>query len=216
MTGTVSSKKQRIKCPLEEQLAGKRAQTQLARILEELGINSISAKSPQAKGRIERLWGTFQDRLVSELRLAGACTAGEANQVLRQFLPDYNQRFMVQARESGSAYRQLPADFKAEEVFCYKYKRVVGTDNVVRFDQARLQILPSSQRHSYARCRVEVQVRLDNTLAIYYEGQPLKTQPAPLETSALRKHDSSPVAVTSSNHATDTPTYHPWKQWVYR
>jgi transposase len=201
---------------LEEQLTGKRPQTQLARILEELGINSISAKSPQAKGRIERLWETFQDRLVSELRLTGACTAGEANQVLGKFLPDYNRRFMVQAKEPGSAYRQLPADFKADEVFCYKYKRVVGIDNVVRFDQARLQILPSSQRHSYARCRVEVQVRLDNSLAIYYEGQPLKTKSAPLEATVLRNHNALPVATTPINPVTNTPTYHPWKQWVYR
>jgi transposase len=201
---------------LEEQLAGKRPQTQLARVLAELGINSISARSPQAKGRIERLWKSFQDRLVSEFRLAGVCTAGEANKVIKQFLPDYNQRFMVQARELGSAYRQLPVDFKADEVFCYKYKRVVGIDNVVRFDQARLQILPSSQRQSYARCRVEVQVRLDNTLAIYYQGQQLKTNSAPLEATVLRKHNPSPVAVTSSNHATYKPTFHPWKQWVYR
>jgi transposase len=201
---------------LEEQLAGKRPQTQLARVLAELGINSISARSPQAKGRIERLWKSFQDRLVSEFRLAGVCTAGEANKVIKQFLPDYNQRFMVQARELGSAYRQLPVDFKADEVFCYKYKRVVGIDNVVRFDQARLQILPSSQRQSYARCRVEVQVRLDNTLAIYYQGQQLKTNSAPLEATVLRKHNPSPVAVTSLNHATYKPTFHPWKQWVYR
>ncbi len=201
---------------LEEQLAGKRPQTQLARVLTELGINSISARSPQAKGRIERLWETFQDRLVSELRLAGACTAGEANQVLRKFLPDYNRRFMVQAKESGSAYRQLPADFQADEVFCYKYKRVVGIDNVVRFDQARLQILPSSHRHSYARCRVEVQVRLDNTLAIYYEGQPLKTNPAPLEATVLRKQNSSLVAVAPTNHNSNTLSFNPWRQWVYR
>jgi transposase len=201
---------------LEEQLTGKRSQTQLARVLTELGINSISARSPQAKGRIERLWGTFQDRLVSELRLSGACTAGEANHVLRQFLPDYNRRFMVQAKESGSAYRQLTADFKADEVFCYKYKRVVGIDNVVRFDQARLQILPSSQRHSYARCRVEVQVRLDNTLAIYYEGQPLKTNPAPLEATGLRKPNPSPAAVAPTNHHSSTPSLNPWRYWVYR
>ena len=125
---------------MEEQLAGKRPQTQLGRILEELGINSISAKSPQAKGRVERLWETFQDRLVSELRLAGACTEKEANRVLKEFLPDYNRRFMVQAKEPGSAYRQPKPDFKADEVFCYKYTCVVGMDNVVQFGQKRLQI----------------------------------------------------------------------------
>ena len=78
---------------LEEQISWEKPQTQLGRILEELGINSISAKSPQAKGRVERLWETFQDRLVSELRLAGASSISEANQVLAQFLPDYNRSF---------------------------------------------------------------------------------------------------------------------------
>ncbi|HEX7475719.1 MAG TPA: ISNCY family transposase [Dehalococcoidales bacterium] len=201
---------------LEDQLAGKRPQTQLARMLNELGINSISAKSPQAKGRIERLWETFQDRLVSELRLAGVRTAWEANQILRWFLPDYNRRFTVQAKEPGSAYRPLPIDFKADAVFCYKYTRVVGIDNVVRFDQHRLQILPSSYRQSFARCRVEVQARLDNTLHIYFEGQPLKTKPAPLEATTLRKQTSIPVQENRPNPPSNTPTFNPWRQWVYR
>lgn len=201
---------------LEEQLAGKRPQTQLGRILEELGINSISAKSPQAKGRIERLWETFQDRLVSELRLSGACNEWEANQVLKTFLPDYNRRFMVAARETGSAYRQPKTDFKADEIFCYKYRRVVGIDNVVRFGQQRLQILASAHRQSYARCQVEVQASLDNRLTIYYEGQPLKTQPAPLEASVLRKQFIIPVPITPHSLPCNTPNYHPWRQWVYR
>jgi transposase len=201
---------------LEEQLAGKRPQTQLGRILEELGINSISAKSPQAKGRVERLWETFQDRLVSELRLAGTCNEWEANQVLKRFLPDYNQRFMVAAKETGSAYRQPKAEFKADEVFCYKYSRVVGIDNVVRFGQQRLQILASAQRQSYARCQVEVQASLDNRLTIYYEGHPLKTQPAPLEASVLRKQITIPVLVTPHSLPDNTLNYHPWRQWVHR
>jgi hypothetical protein len=104
---------------IEEELAGKQPLTQLGRLMEELGINSISANSPQAKGRIERLWSTFQDRLISELRLAGARTIGEANWVLGWFLPQYNRRFTTPAREARSAYRKPPADFKAEEYFCY-------------------------------------------------------------------------------------------------
>ena len=83
-----------------------RGQTQFGRLLEELGIESISANSPQAKGRVERLWGTFQDRLTSELRLAGARTIDEANLVLTSFLPDYNRRFAVTARDPKIAYRQ--------------------------------------------------------------------------------------------------------------
>lgn len=200
---------------LEEQLSGKRPQTQLGRILEELGINSISAKSPQAKGRVERLWETFQDRLVSELRLSSACNEGEANQILKTFLPDYNQRFMVAAKETGSAYRQPTADFKADEVFCYKYRRVVGMDNVVRFGQQRLQILASAHRQSYARCRVEVQASLDNRLSIYFEGQPLKTCPAPLEATLQRKELVSAVTTSQKPLAQD-PLFNPWRKWVYR
>jgi hypothetical protein len=201
---------------IEEQLAGKRPQTQLGRILEELGINSIAAKSPQAKGRVERLWGTFQDRLVSELRLAGATTEKEANRVLRQFLPDYNQRFSVQAKEPGSVYRQPKSDFKADEIFCYKYTCAVGLDNVVKLGQQRLQILPTAHRPSYARCRVEVQVGLDNTLAIYYEGQPLKTRPAPLEASALRKQSTMPNPSIHPKQPSQELSFNPWRQWVYR
>ena len=75
---------------LEEQLEGKRKPTQFGRLMEELGITSIPSRSPQARGRIERLWGTFQDRLVSELRLAGVTTLEETNRVLWNFLPRYN------------------------------------------------------------------------------------------------------------------------------
>jgi transposase len=201
---------------LEEQLAGTRPLTQVGRLLAELGINSISANSPQAKGRVERLWQTFQDRLVSELRLAGASTKAEASQVLDQFLPEHNRKFMIKARETGSSYRQPQHGFKPEEFFCFKYPRIVGIDNVVRFGQQRLQILPTPERQSYARCRVEVQVRLDGGIAIYHEGKPLNIQPAPLEASALRKHQATPLVISKLSQPVKPATSHPWRQWVYR
>jgi len=92
---------------LAEQLQGFQFPTQVGRALEELGITAITAYSPQAKGRIERLWRTFQDRLVSELRLAGARTLEEANATLARFLPVYNRRFGQSPSRSGSAYRKL-------------------------------------------------------------------------------------------------------------
>ena len=201
---------------LDEQLAGKSPQTQLGRILDELGIKSIAANSPQAKGRIERLWGTFQDRLVSELRLVGATNEVEANHVLKEFLPDYNRRFTVKAKESGSAYRQPSSNFKADQVFCYKYTRVVGIDNVIQFGQQRIQILPSAYRQSYARCRVEIQARLDNTLVICYEGQFLKTKTAPMEAPALRKQIPVPSPLDKKKKSDTTPAFHPWRQWVHQ
>jgi len=178
---------------LEEQLEGKRKPTQFGRLMEELGIISILSRSPQARGRIERLWGTFQDRLVSELRIAEAKTLEEANQVLWDFLPRYNQRFVVPAAQAGSAYRQPEEGFIPDEVFCFKYYRTVGPDNVVRFGGHRLQILPTNGRLSYARARVEVHERLDGSLAVYYQGQCLATKPAPPEAPVLRARSTARV-----------------------
>lgn len=171
---------------LEEQLMGRREPTQFGRIMEELGIISITSRSPQARGRIERLWGTFQDRLKSELRIAGAKTSEEANRVFLDFLPRYNQRFAVPAKEAGLAYRKPPEGFNPDEVFCFKYQRTVGLDNVVRFGEHRIQIIPTNGRLSYAKAKVEVQERMDGSLAVYYKGQCLATRLAPPEAPLLR------------------------------
>ena len=192
---------------LEEQLEGKRRPTQFGRLLEELGVTSIPSYSPEARGRIERLWGTFQDRLVSELRLARACTLKEANQMLWDFLPRYNQRFAAPAAQPGSAYRQPEKGFDVDEVFCFKYQRTVGSDNVVRFGEHRLQILPSNGRLSYARARVEVHERLDGSLAVYYQGHCLATKPAPPEAPVLRVRNIArviPNTADSEGLATST------------
>jgi len=195
---------------VEEQLDGRKPLTQIGRLLSELGINSIAANSPQAKGRVERLWKTFQDRLTSELRLAGAKTKETANQVLKSFLPEYNQRFRVSARETGSAYRKPAASFNPDEYFCYKYPRTVGLDNVVRFVNHRLQILPNTERASYARCKVQVYAGLNGNLAVYYGNRHLDTCPAPLESTQLR----IPVMVGQSTlriYPKPSPN-HPWRR----
>jgi hypothetical protein len=93
---------------LEEALAGRREPTQFGRLLEELGVQLILARSPQAKGRVERLWGTFQDRLASELRLAHACTAAEAEASLQRYLPKHNRRFTVPANDPEPAWLPWP------------------------------------------------------------------------------------------------------------
>jgi len=207
---------------LEEQLEGKRPLTQFGRLMEELGITSISALSPQAKGRIERLWQTFQDRLVSELRLAKAKNRDEANKVLYSFLPCFNHKFAVSALEPESAYRKVGEGFETDEFFCFKYSRTVGGDNVVRFDKQRLQVLPSPERLSYAHCKVEVHVRLDEGLAVYYQGKYLSTRLAPLEPAMLREPALAttvpPVASGDEpqrRYAKPAPD-HPWRLWVYR
>src|SRR5712692_6093392 len=108
---------------LEEQLTGKQHPSQFGRLLEELAITSIAARSPQAKGRVERLFGTLQDRLVVELRLADARTLEQAQQVATEYLPRFNVQFAVGAGQPGSAYRPLPEPSQAETCFCFKYWR---------------------------------------------------------------------------------------------
>jgi transposase len=171
---------------IEEELAGGRLPTQVGRALEELGIRPIFALSPQAKGRVERLWGTLQGRLVAELRLAGATTLAEANPVLWAFLPTFNARFAVPPAEPGPAYRPLPPDFEPDRVFCFKYERVVQPDNTVHFAGRQLQLRATPERASWARARVEVHERLDGSLAVAYRGTFLLTTPAPADAPTLR------------------------------
>src|SRR5512133_359393 len=174
---------------LAEQLRGRRDPTQFGRLLEELDIASIPAMSPQAKGRIERLWGTFQDRLVSEMRLKGISDIEDANRFVPGFLARYNRHFAVPAAEEGSAYRPLPEGLDPERVFCFKHTRTVGADNVVAFEGHGLQILADAERASYARLQVELQERLDGTLAVFYQDRRLSVRQAPAEAAGLRAED---------------------------
>jgi transposase len=197
---------------MEEQLTGRQPKSQFGRLLDELGIESIAANSPQAKGRIERLWGTFQDRLSSELRLAGVNTLEEANLVLLRFLPVYNRRFAINALEPDIAYLKPDSDFRPEEYFCFKEERTVGRDNVVRFENRRLQILPAQEKGSYALCKVRVHKGLDGDIAIYFGGKALATQPAPPEAPLVRKMEiTKPIRITPPIHAKPSPN-HPWRR----
>jgi hypothetical protein len=149
-----------------EQLAGKRQPTQFGRALAQLGVTYIAARSPQAKGRIERLWGTFQDRLSSELRLADATDLQAANDVLRRFLPDYNRRFARAPRESEKAWRTAPADL--DRICCFHHERAVSNDNVVQWDGRRFQIPPQPKRFSFAGATVQLYESLEGKVAIYH------------------------------------------------
>lgn len=151
---------------IEEQLAGKRQPTQFGRALEQLGVTYIAARSPQAKGRIERLWGTFQDRLSSELRLAGAADLEAANEVLRRFLPDYNRRFGRAPRDAEKAWRPAPQDL--DRICCFLHERAVSNDNVVQWDGRRFQIPPQPKRFSFAGAKVQLYESLEGEIAIYH------------------------------------------------
>jgi hypothetical protein len=144
----------------------------MGRLLEELEVELILARSPQAKGRIERLWGTFQDRLASELRLQDAATVAVANQILAQHLPRHNRQFTVAAQDPEVAWRPRPRQL--DQLFCFKFHRVVALDHTVRFAGQVIDI-PRPGPSSLARARVEVQQRFDGTLRVLHQGRCLTT-----------------------------------------
>lgn len=150
-----------------EQLAGRQVPTQLGRVLEELGIQSIRALSAQAKGRIERMWKTFQDRLRSELRLARAARLEQANQVLAKFVEDNNGRFGIEAREAGQEFRPLSRKLNWDRVFSLKYERVVGKDHVISFGARWIQLPARQNRQGYAGQRVELSHQLNGELVVW-------------------------------------------------
>ena len=162
------------------------APTQFSRAMDELGIQLIFARSPQAKGRVERTAGTFQDRLVTELRLAGATTIDDANRVLEGFLPRFNSRFKVPSQESEVAYRAVDEEMCLQRIMCFKYRRRVARDNTVRYRWRTLQLLPGTDRPSYAGAVVDVLEGLDGCLQVQHEGRVIPSQEAPPRPSILR------------------------------
>lgn len=159
------------KATIEEELAGKYPRSQVGRLMDELHIRLIPAYSPQAKGRIERLFGTLQDRLVKELRRAQARTVEEANQVLWAYLPRFNKRFQRSANQDGSGYRPWPEPLDSDRIFCFKYERVVSRDNVISFAGHQLQLPPGPAHTTYAGHRVQLHQRMDNHLLVFYQDR---------------------------------------------
>lgn len=218
-----------IKATLEQELAGEQPRSQFGRLLAELGIELIAARSPQAKGRIERLWGTFQDRLVKALREAGASTLEEANQVLENFLPRYNQRFQVKPAQEGTAYVPWPKQYRTKDYFCFKHTRTVTNDNTIPFDGHRLQIPPGPQRRTYAKANVEVQQHLDGRLEIHYQGKRLISfQPADELPVRVNRFTPCPADETPKNQTQSKPAVkskeripfkpaadHPWRKPLF-
>lgn len=174
---------------LEEELQGAQHPTHFGRILQELGIGYIPAGSPQAKGRIERLWRTLQDRLVVELRLRGLATLEAANAFLPEFLADYNRRFAHPPADPTPAWRRPPPDLA--NVLSCRYTRTVARDNTVRLGVRWAQIPRGPRGRSYAGCRVEVRECLDGRLLVYGQGGVLLAmQPWPGSEFVLRPRRS--------------------------
>ena len=160
--------------------------TQVGRALGQLGIEMIAAYSPQARGRSERSFQTWQGRLPQELRLREMTTLEEANGFLRQhYIAEFNRRLAVKAAQPGTAFVSARGR-NLEEIFALQQERVVNRDNTVHFDHQVLQIEPTRWHRSLAGCRVMVFQHLDGSLTIGYGAHRLGPyDPAPLGTTAV-------------------------------
>jgi len=166
--------------PLPEQLRGDPLRTQFGRALNELGIEWIAAHSPQAKGRIERLFETLQDRLVKEMRLAGIDSIQGANHFLEmRFLPEWEQRFTVAARNPRNAHRRLGREQHLEEILSVRVARRVAQDHTVSWDGNRWGVLREEVCAGLRGAAVEIERRLDGSHWLRYRGRYLHLRPCP-------------------------------------
>lgn len=191
--------------------------SQVGRAFAELGISSIPASSPQAKGRVERLWGTCQDRLVTLLRLAGADDMASANRVLASFVPKFNRRFAVPSAIATPAWRPVPAGIDLGHICAFRWHRTVGNDNTVRHEGAVLQLPPARGGRGLAGRRVELELRLDGRLLVQHEGRTLLAVAAPPDPERLRDIsvlvEGGPKAASGSDRPGYAPAAeHPWRR----
>ena len=161
----------------EEQLAGRQSPTQFGQLLEELGVAFIAAHSPQAKGRIERLWETLQDRLISELRLLGLTTTAQVVAYLPTFIAEHNATFAVAAREAEPAWRAAPPH--VERLLACRYTRKVSRDNTASIPGRWIQLPARDHGRSWQGCMVEIRECLDGSALVLHHGQVVARQDPP-------------------------------------
>lgn len=157
---------------IEEQLENRKPKTQVERILGNLGVNIIHAYSPQAKGRVERLFKTLQDRLIKEMRLKGIRTKEDANCFLEEYLPVFNKQFAKTPKSNISVFRKLSKDFDYEWSFALEYTRTVGNDYTIRYKGNMYQIENTSSL--LRKRKVTVKETISGKIKMFYKGEELK------------------------------------------
>lgn len=199
---------------LEDQLQGREPQSQFERALSELGVQLLHANSPQAKGRVERLFGTFQDRLIKELRLAGVRTLAHANRFLARFLPVYNRRFARAARQPGNLHRPVSRGLRLDRILCVKEPRVVANDGTIQVNGAFLQLRPSPQI-SLAKRTVTVTFSPQRRLHVLYAGQTVSYRRLPVRPRSPAKPTSRVIVLSRVRRDPRPAPDHPWRQFDY-
>jgi len=191
---------------LEEELAGMEPLSEFERALSELGVEVIHAHSPQAKGRVERFFGTLQDRLVKEMRLRGIQSIEEANLFLEEYWPEFNRKFAVDPQEKGDLHRPVPRGLKLADVLCLKGKRSLRNDFTVAYHRRLYQV-----EDSIHASHVMVYEGLDGSIRFKYKGRLLKireiaTRPLPERREPVRPNPKQSYA---------PPKGHPYRNFTF-
>jgi hypothetical protein len=201
----LSAYKSTAKPTIEDELNNSRPMSQFERALDELGVRVIHANSPQAKGRIERLFGTFQDRLIKEMRLRGIKTKEEANEFLEDYLPVYNQRFSVKPANEADLHREVAKGLDLDNMLCIKTRRSLRNDHTIAHNKKLYQILDGITAK-----RVMVEERLDGSMRIKHNGTSLKIKEI---ASRPAKEIPANFKLFKPKKAYIPPKGHPWRNF---
>ena len=194
------------KASIQDELANRMPLSEFERALEELGVKVIHATSAPAKGRVERLFGTLQDRLVKEMRLRGLRTVKEANDFLKRYLPVYNRRFSVRPQEIGDFHRPLPPGVDLDSILCIKTERTLRNDFTVAHHHKLYQI-----EGTVRASKVMVHDRIDGSLSIDYKGRALRFK----EITERPLTESKDSMVVPKKKRFTPPSSHPWR-WNFK
>jgi hypothetical protein len=204
----VNDQEAREKC---RQAGKKPPLTQFGRAMETLGVTIIAANSPQAKGRVERVNGTLQDRLVKELALAGVTTIAQANRFLEErYLQAFNDKFQVPPARGINAHRKVTAGIKLEDVLCVQEFRTVGEDWCIRVNSRILQLDKKHERLALAGRKIQVLMRADGTLKLLYQGQSLEWT----EVASRPVKQPEKTLMTAPRRTWRPASGHPWREPV--
>jgi len=200
-----STYKSTAKQSIEDELEDKRPMSQFERSLSELEVTVIHANTPQAKGRVERLFRTLQDRLVKEMRLDGVKSVKQANEFLIRYLPMYNRRFKVKAVSGADVHQSAPSPRVLDRILCIREERTVRNDFTIAYNGRLYQIEDPLKCH-----KVAVEERLDGSLHITHRGLDLRYREVTTR-SAKENHKKAKVIQDKKNRS--QPADHPWKRY---
>ncbi|MBI5748390.1 MAG: ISNCY family transposase [Nitrospinae bacterium] len=194
------------KLSVEDEINGTKPLSEFERALKELGVDVKHAHSPQAKGRIERLFRTFQDRVVKEMRLRGIKTIDEANKFLQEYLPEYNRKFAVKPKKEDNLHREIPKGLNLDGILCIKTERALRNDFTISHNGRLYQILDKTSAK-----RIQVEERVNGTMVITHNDTCLRYKEI---TERPERQQKKPIIfILRKKTGYIPPANHPWRRY---